>query len=80
MYGMLLRGSKYAGSASWPQVLELAGASAGAASPPPVASPQAPAPASGAGLDPGLLVAALAGGGLAGLALLRLAAGRRRGT
>jgi hypothetical protein len=58
----------------------VAGASAGAASPPPVASPQAPAPASGAGLDPGLLVAALAGGGLAGLALLRLAAGRRRGT
>ncbi|MGD0121234.1 MAG: hypothetical protein ABSC46_01590 [Candidatus Limnocylindrales bacterium] len=58
----------------------VAGGSAGAASPPPGASPQAPAPASGAGLDPGLVVAALAGGGLAGLALLRLAVGRRRGT
>ncbi len=29
MYGMLLRGSKYAAGASWPLVLELAGASAG---------------------------------------------------
>jgi hypothetical protein len=55
-------------------------AAAGTASPPPGASPQAPAPKSGPGFDPGLAVAALAGGGLAGLALLRLAAGRRRGT
>ena len=40
----------------------------------------APAPTDdGSGHDPGLVVAALAGGGLAGLALLRLAAGRRRG-
>ena len=58
----------------------VAGASAGAASPPPGPGPQAPAPTSGPGLDPGLVLAALAGGGLAGLALLRLAAGRRSGT
>ena len=58
----------------------VAGASAGAASPPPGPGPQAPAPTSGPGLDPGLVLAALAGGGLAGLALLRVAAGRRSGT
>jgi len=52
-------------------------AAAGAASP--GASPQAPAAPSGPGLDPGLVVAAVAGGALAGLALLRLAAGRRGG-
>jgi len=52
-----------------------AGTSAGAASSPPDAAPAAPD--TGSGLDPGLLVAAVAGGGLAGLALLRLAAGRR---
>jgi hypothetical protein len=38
------------------------------------------APGDGSGLDLGLLVAALAGGGLGGLALLRLAAARRRAT
>ena len=62
-----------------------AGASAGTASPPTgAASPPpgaAPVPRdAGSGLDPGLVAAALAGGGLAGLALLRLAAGRRRET
>jgi hypothetical protein len=35
-------------------------------------------PSPGSGVDPGLLVAALAGGGLGGLALLRIAAARRR--
>jgi hypothetical protein len=58
---------------------EVGAASAGAASPTSSASPRTPAPPSGPGLDPGLAAAALAGGGLAGLALLRLAAGRRRG-
>ena len=38
------------------------------------------APGDGSGLDLGLLVAAIAGGGLGGLALLRLAAARRRAT
>ena len=51
-----------------------------AASPPPGVSPKAPVPRSNPDLDPGLAAAALAGGGLAGLALLRLAAIRRRGT
>jgi hypothetical protein len=39
----------------------------------------APGPAPSGGLDPGLLLAAIAGGALAGLALLRLAAARRPG-
>jgi hypothetical protein len=39
----------------------------------------APAPDQGGGFDPGLLLAAVAGGALAGLALLRLAAARRAG-
>ena len=38
----------------------------------------APAPTGGSGIDFGLLVAALTGGALGGLALLRLSAGRRR--
>jgi hypothetical protein len=42
--------------------------------PPDAASP----PGNGSGIDPGLLVAALVGGGLAGLALLRLSIARRR--
>jgi hypothetical protein len=42
-------------------------------------APRAPAPAPSGGVDPGLLAAALAGGGLAGLAILRLAFGRRPG-
>ena len=37
----------------------------------------APAPASGGGVDAGLLLAAIVGGGLAGLAMLRLLAARR---
>ena len=37
-----------------------------------------PSPSHGSGLDPGLLIAAVAGGGLGGLAMLRLAAARRR--
>jgi len=37
-----------------------------------------PLPGPGSGPDLGLLAAAVAGGGLAGLVLLRLAAGRRR--
>jgi hypothetical protein len=59
--------------------LALAGASAGVSSDPGAAS-RAPSSGSGSGLDPGLFVAALVGGGLAGLALLRLAAARRRAT
>jgi len=58
-------------------LLATAGVSAASLSPPP--SAPTPSPGSGSGLDAGLLAAALAGGGLAGLALLRLAAGRRRG-
>jgi hypothetical protein len=38
----------------------------------------APPPGNGSGIDPGLLAAALVGGGLAGLALLRLSLSRRR--
>jgi hypothetical protein len=41
--------------------------------------PQAPAPAPAGGADLGLIAAAVAGGGLAGLAILRLVAGRRKG-
>jgi hypothetical protein len=48
-----------------------------AASPPPAAP--AREPSGGGGLDRGLLLAAGLGGGLAGLAILRLVAGRRRG-
>jgi hypothetical protein len=40
---------------------------------------QAPIPAPPGGLDPGLLLAAGVGGGLAGLAILKLVAGRRTG-
>ncbi len=40
-------------------------------------SPAAPAPSSGGGVDAGLLLAAIAGGGLGGLAVLRLFAARR---
>jgi hypothetical protein len=40
---------------------------------------QAPIPAPLGGLDPGLLLAAGVGGGLAGLAILKLVAGRRTG-
>lgn len=43
------------------------------------APPQAPAPTPPGGVDLGLLMAATVGGGLAGLALLRLIAGRRPG-
>jgi hypothetical protein len=57
--------------------LAIAGASA-ATSADPGAVSRAPGPAPSSGLDPGLFIAALAGGGLAGLALLRLAATRRR--
>ncbi len=46
----------------------------------PQPGPAAPAPDTGSGFDLGLLVAAVAGGGLAGLALIRLAAGRSRRT
>jgi hypothetical protein len=41
--------------------------------------PSAPAPTAPSGPDPGLLAAAIAGGGLAGLAILRIVAGRRTG-
>jgi hypothetical protein len=58
-------------------VLAISRASAATSANPGTAS-QAPGPAPSSGLDPGLLIAALAGGGLAGLALLRLAATRRR--
>ena len=40
---------------------------------------QAPGPAPTGGIDPGLLLAAGVGGGLAGLAILKLVAGRRTG-
>ena len=48
----------------------------------PTTAPQAPipAPTGSGGPDVGLLAAAVAGGGLAGLAVLRLRAGRRRST
>ena len=59
--------------------LPAAGSSAAAASPSSGAAPASPTGDTGSGLDPGLLAAALAGGSLAGLALLRLATGRRRG-
>jgi hypothetical protein len=49
---------------------------ASAASAAPAAS--GPSPSHGSGVDPGLLIAAVAGGGLGGLAMLRLAAARRR--
>jgi hypothetical protein len=57
-------------------------AASGAAAPATVAAtspPQAPAPAPSGGVDLGLLLAACVGGGLAGLAILRLVAGRRTG-
>jgi hypothetical protein len=67
-----------AGEASF---VAIAGATTGG-SPAPSAAPAAPgpSPSHGSGVDPGLLIAAVAGGGLGGLALLRLAAGRRRVT
>lgn len=40
---------------------------------------QAPTPVPSGGIDPGLILAAGVGGGLAGLAILRLVAGRRTG-
>ena len=51
------------------------------ASPAPTATPRtpAPAPAPPGGADPGLLATAVVGGGLAGLAILRLVARRRGG-
>jgi hypothetical protein len=56
---------------------------AAAATPPAAAAatqaPQSPGPAPYGGADLGLLLAAGVGGGLAGLAILRLAAGRRPG-
>jgi hypothetical protein len=61
-------------------LVAMAGSSATVGSPAPAAASPAPSPGHDAGLDPGLLAAALAGGGLAGLALLRLAAARRRAT
>ena len=45
----------------------------------PTQPPASPAPAPSGGVDAGLLLAALAGGALAGLAILRLVAGRRPG-
>jgi hypothetical protein len=54
-------------------------ATPGPAAPGAAAAP-GPNPSPGSGVDPGLVVAALAGGGLGGLALLRIAAARRRAT
>jgi len=67
-----------AGEAS---LVAIAGATTGG-SPASSAAPAAPgpSPSHGSGVDPGLLIAAVAGGGLGGLALLRLAAARRRAT
>ncbi len=57
-------------------VAAVAAGSAASATAPPAPS-AARSPAQGGGLDLGLLLAAVVGGALAGLALLRLAAGRR---
>jgi hypothetical protein len=54
------------------------GAAASATAVSPGAGAPSGSPGSTPGFDPGLLAAAVVGGGLAGLALLRLAAGRRR--
>ena len=55
-------------------------ASAGPSGGSPPAGAASVPPGPGSGLDPGLLAAALAGGALGGLALLRVAAARRRAT
>jgi hypothetical protein len=59
-----------------------AGASAGvgATAGPAATSPQGPATPPPGGVEPGLVLAAVVGGGLAGLAILRLIAGRRPGS
>ena len=66
-------------------LIAIAGATTGvvrvtSAAPASSVGPAAPGPSQSprSGVDPGLLVAALAGGGLGGLALLRLVAARRR--
>ncbi len=65
-------------SASTAAVAGVAGAtSSSSSSDAPAASGAAPAPAQGGGLDLGLLLAAMVGGALGGLALLRLIASRR---
>jgi hypothetical protein len=62
-------------------LVAIAGATTGG-SPASSTAPAAPgpSPSHGSGVDPGLLIAAVVGGGLGGLALLRLAAARRRAT
>lgn len=65
-------------TAAAPGASTTAGTTASAAVASPGAGAASGSPGSTSGFDPGLLAAAVVGGGLAGLVLLRLAAGRRR--